>query len=206
MACRPLASTHTISTLRSNPHSIFVTHMHGDHCFGMLGVLRSIAAAAAAAGNPRPSVTVHGPPGVQAEARSTLRLLSIDLPMDLTVVQYSAPNVPTGLTEDVELGSCRLSLRTLAPDGAAAGSANASTPSAARVRGFSATRGLRWTVRPMQDVVVTAAQLQHRVPCWGYVFAEAPHAGGRKVVLLGDTMDSTAIAGRRHGLVVCWCF
>ena len=173
-------------------HRIFVTHMHGDHCFGMLGVLRSIAAAAAASGAPRPAVTVHGPPGVQAEARTALRLLSIDLPIDLTVVQYSAPNVPLGLSEDLELGSCHLSLRTLSPEGAPRA---ASDQPARRARGFSALRDPKWTVRLAGDVMVTAAQLQHRVPCWGYVFAEAPHAGGRKVVLLGDTMDSAAIAG-----------
>lgn len=66
--------------------------------------------------------------------------------------------------------------------------------------------------------MVTAAQLQHRVPCWGYVFDEVlssqPTAAGaantntttssssssddvqlgRRVVLLGDTVDSRPIA------------
>ena len=33
--------------------------------------------------------------------------------------------------------------------------------------------GLTWTV-PLDDgIIVTAAQLQHRLPCWGYVFREA---------------------------------
>jgi ribonuclease Z len=65
---------------------------------------------------------------------------------------------------------------------------------------------------------VTAAQLQHRVPCWGYVFEEKLPAAaaaaaaavngsssssgsgssggvrGRRVVLLGDTVDSRPIA------------
>ena len=105
--------------------------------------------------------------------------------------------------------------------------------------------GLTWTISCEFGVTVTAAQLQHRVPCWGYVFKEAdtppserlgklqecglapgealaklqqglgpnspvevpsgssvllrellhPPVPGRKVVLLGDTCDSRAIAG-----------
>ena len=58
--------------------------------------------------------------------------------------------------------------------------------------------GLTWTLPCPGGFKVTAAQLQHRVPCWGYVFEENPKKGGppaRKVVLLGDTCDSDAIAG-----------
>lgn len=81
---------------------------------------------------------------------------------------------------------------------------------------WSAKAGLLWQI-PCRDALVTAAQLQHRVPCWGYVFEERlqPAAGaanttsssssstgdvgadrprGRRVVLLGDTVDSRAIA------------
>lgn len=32
--------------------------------------------------------------------------------------------------------------------------------------------GLTWTVHCDDDITVTAAQLQHRLPCWGYVFQE----------------------------------
>lgn len=83
--------------------------------------------------------------------------------------------------------------------------------------------GLVWRL-PGRRALITAAQLQHRVPCWGYVFDEllqqpgaaAAAAGaagsngstsstsisssgeecklGRRVVLLGDTVDSRAIA------------
>ena len=33
--------------------------------------------------------------------------------------------------------------------------------------------GLTWTVPCDDGIIVTAAQLQHRLPCWGYVFREA---------------------------------
>ena len=90
---------------------------------------------------------------------------------------------------------------------------------------FTLQPGLSWMLRAPGGMRVAAAQLQHRVPCWGYVFQE-PHtrlagppeaepadaeqggedsAGeaqqgqqwvrrGRKLVILGDTCDSTAIA------------
>jgi ribonuclease Z len=69
-----------------------------------------------------------------------------------------------------------------------------------------AKTGLLWQI-PCRQAVVTAAQLQHRVPCWGYVFDEIVQptssssssssdssARGRRVVLLGDTVDSRPIA------------
>lgn len=74
---------------------------------------------------------------------------------------------------------------------------------------FFAKAGLLWQI-PCRQAIVTAAQLQHRIPCWGYVFEERvqPAAAtsssssdsssnsvrGRRVVLLGDTVDSRPIA------------
>ena len=66
--------------------------------------------------------------------------------------------------------------------------------------------GLVWTLQCGQGLSMTvrAAQLQHRLPCWGYVFTELPALGeaGRKVVLLGDTCDSHAIAGSHDATAV----
>ena len=57
--------------------------------------------------------------------------------------------------------------------------------------------GLVWNAMTHSGLTIKAAQLQHRLPCWGYVMEEqASHdQPGRKVVLLGDTCDSQAIEG-----------
>lgn len=59
--------------------------------------------------------------------------------------------------------------------------------------------GLVWSMPGPAGLRITAAQLQHRVPCWGYVFQEegSTEAEGRKVVLLGDTAGSHAMLGAR---------
>ena len=71
--------------------------------------------------------------------------------------------------------------------------------------------GLSWTLPCPGGMKATAAQLQHRVPCWGYVFQEPQSSSssssssslGRKVVLLGDTCQSDAILGGLH--LPCGC-
>ncbi|KAL6748432.1 beta-lactamase-like protein [Haematococcus lacustris] len=67
-------------------------------------------------------------------------------------------------------------------------------------RSYVAAEGMMWDVQgpPGSPIRCAAAQLQHRVPCWGYVMQEAkpqqPGVRRRKVVLLGDTISSRPIA------------
>ncbi|GIL84558.1 hypothetical protein Vretimale_14606 [Volvox reticuliferus] len=79
--------------------------------------------------------------------------------------------------------------------GGSGGPGGAATPFR---QSFVAAEGLFWELPGCAGVRVRAAQLQHRVPCWGYVFTEAmPYEEGmrrRKVVVLGDTVSSKPIA------------
>ncbi|GLI59098.1 hypothetical protein VaNZ11_000927 [Volvox africanus] len=86
-------------------------------------------------------------------------------------------------------------------DTAASGGGGSGGPGGAATpfrQSFVAAEGLFWELPGCAGVRVRAAQLQHRVPCWGYVFTEAvPYEEGmrrRKVVVLGDTVSSKPIA------------
>jgi ribonuclease Z len=99
------------------------------------------------------------------------------------------------------------------------GNLDADAGNGARPPPYTAKPGLVWPL-PLPagcGAHVAAAQLQHRVPCWGYVWEElveeeeevkgrsrqrgllqsrgaSSAQRGRKVVLLGDTVDSAALA------------
>jgi ribonuclease Z len=47
--------------------------------------------------------------------------------------------------------------------------------------------GLTWTIPCEGGFTATAAQLQHRVPCWGYVFQEPGRAPSPDPALLART-------------------
>lgn len=60
-----------------NPASIsgiYISHLHGDHCFGLPGMIELISRAHIAAGAERGScqLTIQGPPGVQQLVKSAL--------------------------------------------------------------------------------------------------------------------------------------
>ncbi|WP_292936101.1 ribonuclease Z [Noviherbaspirillum sp.] len=59
-------------------HAVFITHVHGDHCYGLPGLLAS----AGMHGRNKP-LRIIGPDGIEEWIRSTLRLTQLLLPYDL---------------------------------------------------------------------------------------------------------------------------
>ncbi|KAI3431485.1 hypothetical protein D9Q98_004536 [Chlorella vulgaris] len=208
--------------------TITVTHMHGDHCFGVGGVIQAVCEARL--GGPRQNETLHiwGPPELQAQVFGAVRM---------GVLRLTTPVLVTGFVLDPSKSGPP---RAADPEGmlhfALQGPDQAARIPPAMAAGWQAAydqgserivqQGLSWTLRmPTPGPNVVAAQLQHRVPCWGYVFQEEPQvvpppaaaaaapgtgsevagaeggvAGqqwvrpGRKLVILGDTCNSSSLA------------
>ena len=75
--------------------ALLITHLHGDHCFGVHSVVAAVtaarAAAAASAGvDPLPRLLVAGPPGLHALVLAGLRLSSTPFPTSVLVVELTA--------------------------------------------------------------------------------------------------------------------
>lgn len=61
--------------------NIFISHMHGDHVFGLAGLLASRSLLA----QEQPGVTLHGPSGIRDYVDAVLRLTATHLAYPLTV-------------------------------------------------------------------------------------------------------------------------
>ena len=194
--------------------ALLITHLHGDHCFGVHSVVAAVtsarAAAAAIAGvDPPPRLLVAGPPGLHALVLAGLKLSSTPFPTPLLVVELTADPGAGARPARARGVPGPVALATLAPDDtpaarAALAAARQEAAAAARGggdhhrrgrRGPTPVVGLTWTL-PLGTggLTAVAAQLQHRVPSWGYSLREPAASGGRNVVILGDTASSAAIA------------
>eukprot|EP00898_Chlorokybus_atmophyticus_P001827 jgi/Chlat1/2645/Chrsp178S02487 len=172
---------------------IFITHMHGDHIFGLPGVLCSIlnsrVHSRVLAASP---IYVYGPPGISQYVR---------MAMELSATNLSTPIYVFDLVESVTMvqpiavdKQNRLFVGQIGPDGS-----GSTPPSSTSLNGraqtnpdsrdfrlkpraaapqrnsysqASAEGGPTWTIVKEDGMTVTAAPLRHRVRCFGYVFDE----------------------------------
>ena len=207
---------------------IFITHMHGDHCFGLPGLLAAVCQARLGRESQGQPVHVYGPPEVHALLLAACRTAQLRLTTPVVAVCWALDAARAAPPRRVDPAGL-LQFAVQGPDQgllprAAVAELEASYDAG---EGLAVVReGLSWSVRLPGGVKVAAAQLSHRVPCWGYVFVEptrvldAPPPGaqaaagggggqqgqgagwvrrGRKLVILGDTCDSRAIASLARG-------
>ncbi|WP_447926798.1 ribonuclease Z [Vreelandella sp. EE27] len=81
---------------------IFITHVHGDHCYGLPGLLAS----AAMNGRQAP-LTVVAPAGIQAWMKATFETTSLSLPFAVTFIDADA--LPDVEFENMMVATSRLS-------------------------------------------------------------------------------------------------
>ncbi|DBA90517.1 TPA: hypothetical protein ACH3X1_003776 [Trebouxia sp. C0004] len=203
--------------LRANIHpacikGVFISHLHGDHCFGLPGLVELVSEAHEAAKSPSGMRTlqVFGPPGIQQLVQGALAVSMPGLHTKLVVTDYTVDPAqakaetavdPTGLIAFARQAPDAQSRPDLQQPPRGRSRSHSRQQQSLQVHNVPVIPGLVWTIRAEEGLVVTAAQLQHRLPCWGYVFQEvaSPRQPGRKVVLLGDTCDSEAIVGPGMG-------
>ncbi|BDA44477.1 Zinc phosphodiesterase ELAC protein 1 [Coccomyxa sp. Obi] len=169
--------------------TLFITHMHGDHCFGIGGMLRTVSTARE--GTPLADMPFHvyGPPGLHRLVTAALGFDGRPLSMPLMAVELTVdpakgrPPAPAAeATRATGAAEGRVMFATLAPDRTPdAEAALQRAPERWRRRSgrhmsaeheVEVIEGLTWTIPCGGGFTATAAQLQHRVPCWGYVFQE----------------------------------
>ncbi|KAF8212492.1 beta-lactamase-like protein [Mycena galopus ATCC 62051] len=165
------------------PNSVtkmFITHMHADHCMGIIPMLRnilyppSIDPNAFVPINPHPKIEIYGPAGIRTFVRSI---------MTMTLTKTADKYVVHELlrTEDVPT-SCE-------PEVMHANEVEGKDIWASE-DGFWKEFALGRSA--YGDILVDAGPILHRDPCLGYIFRE-DKAPKRKIVILGDTYDPSPI-------------
>ena len=69
---------------RNKLDHIFISHMHGDHCYGLPGLLTSFAL-----GGRSEPLFLHGPIGIKKFVDVIIEVSGAHLPYDLTILEYN---------------------------------------------------------------------------------------------------------------------
>jgi ribonuclease Z len=185
---------------------ILITHLHGDHCFGIVGVLEAIGFARTGTPRSQEPVEIYGPPELHHLLIGACKAGGLKLRIPVVVNGFCFDPAKAKNPTPVDPRKS-LFLGLQAPDQHSPVEIARMWQSEYESGSDQIVRvGLTWSIVIENGIRVTAAQLQHRVPCWGYVFSEPDQQvgstnpiKGRKLVILGDTCDSSAIADAAFG-------
>jgi len=191
---------------------ICITHMHGDHCFGVPALLQTLSYIWA--GEPesdRRPVHIYGPPGIFEWVEASVQMTGIKLSMRVLVVELHKSKAHAMEPAAVDAGRM-LWLAKASPSQQSIALANrlsheegnGEDPAAERLRKAGVVNGLAWSIPVGGRFRILASQLLHRVPCVGYCIQEQrirvpiSDAVAKDHPVLGDAQDYEAsIPGRK---------
>ena len=179
----------------SHCERILITHLHGDHCYGLPGLLSCLAIH----GRTEP-VSLVGPGGLRELVETVVRLSEAALPYRLDFLELPPDGGPVPTLHGWHVSAHRLAHRVTCLGYVLQEAPLPGRFHPERARAAGVPEGRAWgRLQAGEDVTLAD----------GTVAAAAgicdPPRSGRKVVLLGDTHDAEAIINPGHGcdLLVC---
>ncbi len=141
---------------------VFITHLHGDHVFGLPGLLCTLGNGAATESK---SVDIYGPLGIRRLVTTNLELSRSPLPYKFRV--HEIVPAPSQYPEDWEAWPTRLESDCL-------------TPPEETTRKVE-QRGGEWFLFEEGNFRVSAGPIKHRIPSFAYVLSEKDQLGSLNV-------------------------
>ncbi|KIJ33022.1 hypothetical protein M422DRAFT_183727, partial [Sphaerobolus stellatus SS14] len=150
---------------------VFITHLHVDHCFGILPFMNTAMSSASNPGKPSRLDNVvrlefYGPSGLRQMIRTNLKLTQMSLLGKYAAHELLFDNEPTFTNEETELHSNEVPGQDIriGPD------------------------GLWHNIEDSEGFTIDAGPIVHRVTSLGYVFNEKPtfHIGLAYLRMLDD--------------------
>lgn len=133
--------------------SIFITHMHGDHIFGLPGLLSGLGMT----GNKPQPLNIYGPEGLRVWIRTTLKSCYGRVPSKYAVHELKLGKMPgKGSKQAKEVNMHQDEL--LGQD-------------------FHCSHDGLWHLVKDKKYMVKAGFLRHSIPCWGFVVEEHARPG-----------------------------